>query len=117
MAYQGKQDRFILHQGDQLVLRIPITFNCKPVTPDNIEGVKIRIGDIQHKYPNGELMFDSESKKWLFPLTQEQTLNMQGQVDRMVQLNFGGDPATILSCKVESDKIEKTIIKEVWDGD
>jgi hypothetical protein len=114
--HQGKKE-FVLHQGDQLVLNIPITFNCKPVTPDNIVGVKIRIADIQHEYPDGELMFDSETQKWLFPLTQEQTLKMQGQVDRVVQLNFGGDPATILSSDVETDRISKNIIKEVWDGD
>lgn len=103
-----------LHQGDQLVLRVSIKYDGAPLTPDMVDGVKVKIGNVQHTYPDGELTYEPYSQRWLFPVTQEQTLAMRRAVEKQVQINFGGTPAEIINSDIITSDIRPTIIKEVW---
>ena len=106
-----------LHQGDQLALRIRVAYGNTVVTPENSEGIKIQIANIMHKYPGGDLSFDSETNRWLFPVTQEQSLLMYNYVDTQVQVNFGGNTPVIRSSKKLMLPVDVCIIKELWDDD
>lgn len=64
-------------QGDSRSLVIEIlNSDKKPVTPDAVTDVEIVVGSLKKRYKNEEVSFDTDSNKWLFPLTQEETFKM-----------------------------------------
>lgn len=62
-------------QGDSYGL--PITILKKKdnvaVTPDDVSDVEIVIGPLTKTYANNEVTFDSNTGKWVFHLTQDET--------------------------------------------
>lgn len=103
-----------MQQGDQYAIRINIQNGGVAVTPSDVTGVKVALGSIVHVYP-GDLSYDSEGGSWLFPVSQRDTLALQGRVPAQVQLNYGGDPAQIIGSKVKQVVVDASMITEVWD--
>ena len=65
-------------QGDQYAL--PITVKTKAgltITDEDVSKVRIKLGEVDDNYPDGDVTYDSDTGKWLLPLTQEQTLQME----------------------------------------
>lgn len=103
-----------MYQGDQYKIPFTINMGNTMVTPEICEGVKIEIAGTTKEYP-GEVTWDSETSKWLYPVTQEQSLSIKGKYKMQIQVNFGGDPATIISSEVTEEAIGKSVILEEWD--
>ena len=103
-----------VQQGDQYSLPITIRMGDGYVTPDTVTGLRLSVAGIEQRYP-GTLDYDAPSNAWLFPLTQEQTLQMQGHVTIQAQANLGGSPAVIIGSGTTSEQVAESIIRSVWD--
>ena len=68
-------------QGDALSVPISIKLNGKEVTAADIEAVKVTMGGVEKRYP-GEITYSSG--RFLFPLTQEETLAMTPGVNEAI---------------------------------
>ena len=58
-------------QGDTYPIPVYVTVDGSIATPENISGLKLRIGKFTAWWPNGKL--ENENGVWLFPLTAEQS--------------------------------------------
>lgn len=109
----------VIVQGDQYGIIIPIFRVYRgesenertPVTPSDVDGVKIKIDKFEEAYP-GNLSFDEELNSWIFPLKQEMSLKLYGTRKVQVQIKSGG---TVQSSLAKCIDINNNIIKEVWD--
>lgn len=106
-----------MQQGDQYSIRVCIKKEGVALAPADIVGLKIKVGNIEDSYPAGNISYDSESGKWLFPVTQEQTIALEGVQLAQVQVNFGGNPAQIVGSKVQSAYIDSSVIRSIWNAD
>lgn len=68
-------------QGDALSVPISIKLNGIEVTDADIQAVKVTMGGVEKRYP-GEITYDSG--RFLFPLTQEETLGMTPGVNEAI---------------------------------
>lgn len=104
----------IIYKGDQYSLPIKIkTKDGEPITPEQVDGVKINVNGVTEVYPNGALVFDAETSQWLYPLTQTETLGLYGKrVKVQCQIRVGdcmrGTPYKMVD-------IGSQVIKEVWE--
>lgn len=110
----------VIIQGDQYGISIPITrVNNKgteeeeriPITSANVDGVKIKIDKFEESYPNGNLTYNDELERWVFPLTQEMSLKLYGERKAQVQIKQGD---IIQSSPWKKIYIDTNIIKEEW---
>lgn len=99
-------------QGDKYALPIEIKLKkgSTVITDQSVVKVRIKLGNVDDNWPNGGVTFDSESQKWLFPLTQAQTLAMD-HVRFQVRIVFAnGD---IFNSVPQPITIKEAIIREV----
>lgn len=99
-------------QGDQYYVPIELCFDKEKVTPENVDDVRIQIGDILQSYSEGQLTYSPESQVWLFHLTQNQTRSI---LDTEVPFQFAvkrGDE--IYHSSVSKIPFDRSIIKEDW---
>lgn len=106
-----------MQQGDQYSICVTIDKDGAALTPADVEGVRVRIGEIERRYPDGGLEYNAEAGVWLFPVTQADTLSMSGTPKAQVQVNFGGTPAQIVGSPVGHVAIDDSVIREVWPND
>ena len=104
-----------MQQGDQFSLMIDIKRGDTSLAPEDVEGIKVKLGDVERKYPDGGLTYDDGLDTWLFPVSQEDTLKMDSHVKAQVQVNFGGTPPQILGTEVSDVYVCQSIIKDTWD--
>lgn len=104
-----------MQQGDQYSIMFAIKKAGEPLTPDDVEGVRVHIGGIERRYPDGGLDWDAESRTWLFPVSQSETLQLRGLVAAQVQVDFGGSPRQIVGSTVERFRVDESVIRRVWD--
>lgn len=111
----------VIIQGDEYGIATPIyrvqhkgteQEERTPVTPANVDGVKIKIDVFEEKYP-GNLTYNDELEAWVFPLTQSMSLKLYGQRKVQVQIKHDG---IIRNSGHKLIIIEDNIIKEEWDG-
>ena len=103
-------------QGDKYSLPIEIKTkkNGTVITDEAVTKVRIKLGIVEDSYPDGGILFDSETRKWLLPLTQEQTLAMDN-VRFQVRIVFpNGD---IFNSVPQVLTIKEAIIREVENGE
>lgn len=72
-----------IHQGDQYYLPFKITNDTVLITPENIDDIRIKVGEIIKKYSSNELSFNYPN--WLYPITQKNSLKWKGQIDCQIQ--------------------------------
>ena len=104
----------VIHQGEQF--RVPFTVKVwgDIATPENIDGLKIKLDRIQREYP-GDLEYDETEQVWLFPLYEEDTLDlMTGSRNCQIAVKIGTD---ILKTDVFGVSIKNSIIREAWSDD
>ena len=100
-----------LHQGDQYVIPIESKNATTVITPDDVDDVRIQIGDELRQYSDGGLTFDAENKKWLFHITEEKTRTFTASVNMQVGILVGTD---IIYSSVQKIKLERSIIRKDW---
>lgn len=100
-----------LHQGDQYVIPVEIKNATAVITPDDVDDVRIQIGDELRQYSDGGLTFDAENKKWLFHITEEKTRTFTCSVNMQVGILVGTD---IVYSSVQKIKLERSIIRKDW---
>lgn len=97
-------------QGDSYSIKIKISQDGLPLTPEMVEEVEIAIGSYIKKYP-GEVSYLDES--WLFPVSQKESFAMMA-VPQPCQLRvklaggdvFGTDMGSIDVC----DSLSKEVL-------
>ena len=106
-------NNMVVYQGDQYPLRIKLITKRQRMilTPEIVEGVKIRFGEETKTYPNGGLEFDEESKCWIFPLTQAQSINEHFKAKMQCQVKWGHK---IRGTEYKMIEVNSQSIKEVW---
>ncbi len=113
----------VIIQGDQYGISIPITRVSHkgteqeeriPITPANVDGVKVKIDKFEDSYPNGNLVYNDELERWVFPLTQEMSLKLYGERKAQVQIKQGD---IIQGSTWKEIYIDTNIIKEEWDSE
>ena len=109
-------------QGDKYALPIKIVTKTKGssaptlITNENVVRVRIRLGDSEAVWdagsdPHEGLSYDVERERWMFPLTQEETLKMYTNVMLQVRLVFeNGD---IYNSEPQQQNVKGAIIREV----
>ena len=105
-----------MQQGDQYAIRVDIKQGGSALEPADVAGVKVQLGDIMREYPDGGLTYDSTLESWLFPVSQAETLALEGTVSAQVQVNLGGEPAQIVGSPVRRVRVDGSIIRQVWDA-
>jgi len=102
-------------QGDKYSLGVEIkTKNGTLITDQNIEKVRIKLGNVEDGYPEGTVVYSSDDGKWKLPLTQEQTFAMD-HVRLQVRIIFeNGD---IFNSEPQVVTVREAIIKEVENSD
>ena len=100
-------------QGEAYAVQIVLTDeNNTKITPDNSDDVKVKIGCIELTSSGGGLTYDTVGECWLFPLTQEQTLALNGtRVSVQAQYKSGD---TVISTPMASVNIGESIIRTVF---
>lgn len=100
-------------QGDSYGLSIEILNNEKVrVTPEDVSDVEITVGSLTKTYKNNEVTFNSDTGKWIFHLTQEETFKMiptRTKVQLRVKWKSGG----VEGCNLGYKDIKESISKEV----
>lgn len=97
--------KYTIHQGDEFGLPLGITRNGTIQTSSEIEKLEIILAGIRKEYP-GEVTWNSEKNKFIFPLSQEETLAMKpGEYDLMIRPLFAADDAIIGWITVDGIKV------------
>jgi len=77
-------------QGEQYAIEITLQADGVPVTPENADDVKIKIGTVEKTYSKGEITYENEH--WLFPITQEDSLSFKSStVKAQAQYKIGSN--------------------------
>lgn len=104
----------IIHKGEQFILPFEVKIGEDLATPENIDGLRIKVVDKLCEWPDGELSFDSENNMWEYPLTEAQSLMfMSGPRKAQVAVMLGD---VILKSDVFTLDVKDSIIMERWDG-
>ena len=98
-----------MQQGDQYLIPITVTLGSVPVTSENVQGVKVQIGDVAKTWP-GEITYDDGT--FYYPITQSESLAIGHVAPFQVQLDTDG--STILTSTVGMMDVDRSIILEVW---
>lgn len=102
----------IIHQGEQYKMAFDVFLDDVKATPEDIDGLRIKIGDRLLEYPDGELEFDLEMNRWLYPLTSYQTRTLRSETaETQVAARISSD---IVMTDVFELDVRKSIIKEPW---
>lgn len=102
----------VIRQGDQYMIPMTVSNNGTIMTPDIVDGMRIMIGKYMEVYPGGELDFDSDTDKWLFPLTEKMSYALKsGTVTAQAQFKIAD--SVIGTEKIEI-AVEDTAFPHEW---
>ena len=109
------QSVFIIHKGEQYAIPFDVKINDVIATPEDIDGVRIKVFGKLHSWPDGELTYDDEENAWLYPLDQDQTRGkLPGASEAQGAVKIGND---ILKTDVFGIEVKNSIIMEPWNDD
>lgn len=94
-------------QGDACNIPIKISINSQTISPEYVKKVRLCFGPLKKEYP-GELKF--EEPYFLFPLTQEESLNLRSKLKCEAHIQFVGGDIRVIS--LPDIQVEKSICKE-----
>ena len=100
-------------KGDQIPLSIKLTSGTKTLTPNNVYDVRIKLNNFEFNYPEN-ITFDSDEKKWVINLSQEQSIKMGDIMEVSAQVNFGGEPNFIKTSTTKRMNVSKSLFDKVW---
>lgn len=100
----------VLCKGDKYSLKIRVKLGNEVITPESCSDIRIKIGNMVLSYSKQELSFEDEY--WLFPLSQEFTLGVDGDfLEAQAQFKIED---RIYSTPVYKIKFDRTIFEETW---
>ena len=99
-------------KGESYSVAFALKNNGEPILPESVQGVRIALGNQVATYPDGNLTFNSEDNTWRFPMSQKNTLSIQGTVmDYQAQVKIGND---IFSGKMKKITMDETMFRKEW---
>ena len=102
----------VIYKGEQFFIPFDVKIGNDLVTPENVDGVRIKVGDRLCQWPDGELEYDSTESAWMYWLTEAQSLElMAGSRLAQVAVKIGDN---ILKTDTLGITVKDTIIKERW---
>lgn len=102
----------IIQQGDQYSIQFQIKQNDVVLTPSNVTDVRIQIDKTLKSYVNNQITFDTPSNKWIYPLTEKESVALDGAT---VPLQIGiKQSGSIYYSPTMSVVVGKSIIKKEW---
>lgn len=102
----------VIHKGEQFIVPVEVKIDDTSVAPEDIDGLRIQIGDRLCEWPDGELEYDSDNAVWNYPLTEEQSMTMYaGQRKAQISVKIGD---AILNTDVFNIDVKDSIIKRRW---
>ena len=100
-------------QGDAYGLPIEILRNDETVvTPNDVSDVEIAIGFLTKTYKAGEITYNANAAKWVFPLTQEETFRFPA-VRMKAQVRVVWPDGSVEGVCMEGINVHESISKEV----
>lgn len=78
-----------IKRGDAYLVPIALTLDGEPLTLDGVDLVEIIVGSLRKTYP-GDVLWDEEAGKFLFPVEQAETFAMKTSVAYDVRVKFSG---------------------------
>ena len=109
------QSVFLIHKGEQFSIPFDVKINDVIATPEDLDGVRIKVFGKLREWPDGELTYDDEENAWLYPLDQDQTRGkLPGASEAQVAVKIGND---ILKTDVFGIEVKNSIIMEPWNDD
>lgn len=97
-------------QGDAYPIPVYVKIDGSVATPENIDALRVRIGNMTDEYPNGTIT--EQRGVWLFPMTQAQSYGlMAGEVPVQAQVMRNG---CVIGTAVTTVNVGKSILKGVW---
>lgn len=97
-------------QGDAYPIPVYVKIDGSIATPDNIDGLRVKIGDFTDSYPKGGIT--AENGVWLFPMTQEQSYSLKVGVNPVQAQVMVGE--YVVGTAVTTVNVGKSILKGVW---
>ena len=81
----------IIMQGDQYQVPFHITINNEDINLEEVSSIQFVIGDLIKYYKKdntGTVIYNAEDKNFYFPISQEESLNLEGSQDSQVRVKF-----------------------------
>ena len=104
----------IIHKGEQFAIPFEVKIGDDTATPENIDGLRIKVFGRLQEWPNGDLTFDSEGGVWLYPLNENQTRGiLESRTSAQVAVKLGEN---ILKTDVFELEVKNSIIMEPWNN-
>ena len=104
----------IIHKGEQFAIPFEVKIGDDTATPENIDGLRIKVFGRLQEWPNGDLTFDSEENVWLYTLAEDQTRGiLDGPKPAQVAVKLGEN---ILKTDVFELEVKNSIIMEPWNN-
>lgn len=104
-----------IRQGDQYMLPLVLWQGDTLIEGQDVEAMRVAIGDYTAYYPNGDLTYSPDDGAWLFPLTEEMTYAMQGEVSIQAQATFANGSDTVcISTQNVRVKIGDSTLQGEW---
>lgn len=79
----------VIQQGAQYYLPFRIRQNGTVLSPDNVDDVKIKVGDVTKQFSKGELTYTGET--WMYQLKQEYTMRLVNDAKVQVSVRIGNN--------------------------
>lgn len=102
----------VIRQGDQYKIPMTVSSNGTIITAENADAMRIMLGRFMAVYPDGELTFDEDTDKWMFPLTSSMSNALKsGDVYAQAQYRIGESIMTTEKAKIT---VEETAFPQEW---
>ena len=104
----------VIIQGAQYAIAFTIkTKNGQTITDENVDGVRIALGNQVATYPDGALTYSAEDGAWLFPMTQTNSRALKGQTTGyQCEIRINDE---IFPSPIQAVEIKDSMFRERWD--
>ena len=104
------QELFRLSKGEQYSIEFTIINDSGVVTPDNVDDMRIKVGNTVKTYSKNEISFSNGV--WIYRVTQEESLAFaSARVYCQAQYKVGSD---IFNTDMYLVKVDKSILLDEW---
>lgn len=99
----------MFQQGDQYLIEFTIKNNNVPITPDDVDDLRIQIHDVLKSYSKGEIFYNEGY--WYYPLNQYDSARLNTIADIQVGIKVDSE---IYYSNVIQAYVNASIIKKEW---
>lgn len=99
-------------KGESYKVPFVVKDNGNIVTSNDVDGVRIRLGNQIAYYPDGILEYNPEAQTWDFPMSQKNTYSIIGKtINYQVQVKINGEVHSSVETEI---KIKESMFKTEW---